>query len=53
MQGHLHGIRKEMPELALALRYDLPEFESSHPDPFESWNLPLSPTQNPEAPEGK
>jgi lysophospholipase L1-like esterase len=49
----VNGIREKLPELALALRHDIPEFDPAHPDPFSSWHLPLDPIFNPETPEGK
>jgi lysophospholipase L1-like esterase len=47
------GIREDLPELALALRDDLPDFNPSRPDPFGDWDLPRSPVFDTATPEGK
>jgi len=46
------GLRKSSLELADYLKEDLPDFDPSHPDPFSSWNLPLSPSTDITKPEG-
>jgi lysophospholipase L1-like esterase len=36
------GIKENIPELAKYLVRDLPGFDPGHPDPMESWDLPMS-----------
>lgn len=36
------GIKENVPELAKYLSTDLPVFDPAHPDPMETWNLPMS-----------
>lgn len=36
------GIRENIPDLAKYLVRDLPGFDPNHPDPLESWALPMS-----------
>jgi lysophospholipase L1-like esterase len=49
----VQGIRDNHLELADYLVEGLPEFDPAHPDPFSSWNLPLSPVVNLATPEGR
>ncbi len=37
------GIREHVPELAKYLADGLPDFDPAHPDPIDSFNLPMSP----------
>lgn len=36
------GIKENIPELAKYLSGDLPVFDPAHPDPMETWSLPMS-----------
>ncbi len=46
------GLRESQLELADYLLEDLPDFDPSHPDPFSSWDLPLSPSIDITKPDG-
>ncbi len=47
------GIRQSHMELAFNLRDGLPEYDPAHPDPFNAWDLPLSPDIDLITPEGR
>jgi hypothetical protein len=46
------GIRDSVPELAGYLETGLPAFDPAHPDPMESWSLPMSSKITVQKPDG-
>ncbi len=47
------GIREQLPELSAYLVEDLEPYDPAIPDPYEKWDLPVSPTFDTTKPEGK
>jgi lysophospholipase L1-like esterase len=48
----VEGIKQNVPDLTKYIVDDFKEFDPSHPDPIDSFNMPASPARTIQAPEG-